>query len=96
MEEPRFIRKNIIAPNRATLEQLGSLCEKRTNPGPRGGRPGVAFYLNEQQAILACMYSRTEKAREVHVQVVKVFAAWRSVHPSSWATIWLKPFALRW
>lgn len=68
MAEPRSIRKDIIAPNRAELEGFGSLRETPTNPGPLGGRPGKAFYLNEEQALLVAMFSRTERAKEVRVK----------------------------
>lgn len=61
--EPRFIRKDIIAANRAELESFGGLRETPTNPGPLGGRPGKAFYLNEEQALLVAMFSRPERRR---------------------------------
>lgn len=35
------------------------------------------FYLNEAQAILVAMFSRTPKAAEVRAQVIAVFLAWR-------------------
>lgn len=77
MAETRFIRKNVIEPNRAELEGFGGLCETHTNPGARGGRPGKAYYLNEEQALLVAMFSRTEKAKEVRATLVRVFAAYR-------------------
>ena len=35
------------------------------------------FYLNEGQALLVCMFARTEKAADVRQQVIEVFLAWR-------------------
>lgn len=37
MVEPRFIRANVITPNRAELEAFGSLIAVNSNPGPNGG-----------------------------------------------------------
>lgn len=80
MAEPRFIRANIIEPNRQELEAYGSLIAKNLNPGKRGGRPGREFYLNEEQALLVCLLSRTEKAKAVRAGVIKVFTAYRKGH----------------
>ncbi|SFG63278.1 hypothetical protein [Methylobacterium gossipiicola] len=77
MAKPAMIRSNIIEPNRATLEQFGSLPAVKANPGPKGGRPTTAFYLNEEQALYVTMHCRTERANAVKVEVVKVFTAWR-------------------
>ena len=71
------IRSNVIWPNREELEGFGSLRSANVNPGPLGGRPGKAFYLNEEQALLVAMFSRTERAKEVRAALVRVFAAWR-------------------
>jgi len=48
----------------AELQGLGYLGETTPNSGKRG-RPAKVFYLNEQQALLICMFSRTEKAAAV-------------------------------
>lgn len=76
MAEPRFIRANVIQPNRAEIEGSGILIERKSNSGKRG-RPSTAFYLNEEQALLVAMFSRTEKAKEVRATLVRVFAAYR-------------------
>ncbi|WP_162629976.1 Bro-N domain-containing protein [Azospirillum ramasamyi] len=65
MAVPANIRKDIIWPNRAELESFGVLGSRPITPGPHGGRPGTAYYLNEEQALLVAMFSRTEKAKEV-------------------------------
>lgn len=76
MLTPRNIRKEIILPNRAELESFGNLGETTPNSGKRG-RPGKAYYLNEEQALLVAMFSRTDKAKEVRAILVRVFAAYR-------------------
>jgi prophage antirepressor-like protein len=76
MERPTNIRSDVILPNRAELEGFGILQALTANTGKRG-RPGKAFYLNEEQALLVAMFSRTEKAKEVRATLVRVFAAYR-------------------
>ncbi|WP_145684828.1 hypothetical protein [Azospirillum brasilense] len=71
---PRKIRTDIIEANRAELEGFGPLWSERLQTG---GRPATAFYLNEEQALLVAMFSRTERAKEVRAALVRVFAAWR-------------------
>lgn len=43
------------------------------------GRVQIAneYWLNEPQALLVCMFARTERAAEVRRQVIGVFMAWR-------------------
>ncbi|CAO3445717.1 hypothetical protein [Azospirillum largimobile] len=74
MLNPRKIRTDIIAANRAELEGFGPLWSERLQTG---GRPSTAYYLNEEQALLVAMFSRTEKAKEVRATLVRVFAAYR-------------------
>ena len=77
MPTPRNIRKDLIEPNREELSAFGSLGETPTNPGTKGGRPGRVFYLNEEQATLVVMFSRTPKAAEARREIIAVFTAWR-------------------
>ena len=42
-----------------------------------GGRPGEEFWLNETQALLVAMFSRTAKAAEVRFQILQVYVAYR-------------------
>lgn len=79
MKMPRFIRKDLIIPNRAELELYGDLLETPSNSGKRG-RPGTVFYLNEEQALLICLFSRTAKAEEVRKIVIDVFMGFRHGH----------------
>lgn len=76
MARPRDIRANVIEPNRAELECYGELCVRRTQTG----RPASTFYLNEEQALLVCLLSRTEKAKAVRAEVIEVFTAYRKGH----------------
>lgn len=77
MDRARNIRVNVIEPNRAELEGFGSLLARKANPGPSGGRPSTAYYLNEEQALLVCLLSRTERAKAVRAEVIRVFTAYR-------------------
>ncbi|WGD31688.1 phage antirepressor KilAC domain-containing protein [Ancylobacter sp. WKF20] len=79
MARPRDIRKDLIAPHRAELETFGVLravSAKSADPLGRG-RPSIAYYLNEEQALLVCLLSRTERAKQVRAEVIRVFTAWR-------------------
>ncbi|MEW6256841.1 MAG: hypothetical protein AB1592_12875 [Pseudomonadota bacterium] len=45
---------------------------------PRGrGRPGREYWLNEPQALLICMFARTENAAAVRQMLIQVFLEWR-------------------
>ena len=76
MLHPLNIRA-VIAANRLELEMHGSFHLARENPGPLGGRPGRAYYLNEGQALVLCALSRTAKAAEVRKALIDVFVAYR-------------------
>ncbi|WP_324132347.1 hypothetical protein [Bosea sp. (in: a-proteobacteria)] len=67
----------VIEANREELEVFGGLLAAQANPGTAGGRPGTAYHLNEEQALLICMLSRTERAKQVRAEVIRVFTAWR-------------------
>lgn len=76
MTDPHSIRRMIDA-NRAELESYGPVSDRQSETSPKGGRPGTEFWLNEPQALLICMFSRTAKAAEVRRLLVEVFLAWR-------------------
>ena len=75
-DRPRVIRQ-LIERNRDELEGYGGLQWCAANPGPLGGRPGRAYYLNEEQALLICMLSRTPRAKAIRAEVIRVYQAWR-------------------
>ncbi|SFG63193.1 hypothetical protein [Methylobacterium gossipiicola] len=64
MTDPHQIR-DLIKGHLDELEAFGEVSVRRTETGPKGGRPGTAFYLNRQQALLVCILSKTEKAKAV-------------------------------
>lgn len=74
MADPRKVRQNVIEPNRAELESYGPLLMRRITSG---GRPANTVYLNEEQALLICLLSRTERAKAVRAEVIRVFTAYR-------------------
>ncbi|ALL14296.1 hypothetical protein [Caulobacter henricii] len=63
--------------NPTNLSASDGLPQADAKPSSRGGRPVVEYYLNEAQALLVCMFARTEKAAAVRKQVIEVFLAWR-------------------
>jgi prophage antirepressor-like protein len=72
--------RELIRRNMDELEVYGRVSPHggaKPPKGSQGGRPEEGFYLNEPQALLICMFSRTEKAAEVRRQVIGVFMAWR-------------------
>ena len=77
-ERPRKIRELIErhASELATLGQVvsrGALLSR-----PQGGVVEVQeCYLNEEQALLICMASETEVARQIRAMLIKVFVAYR-------------------
>ena len=60
MVNERDIRTTIKA-NTGELASFGTLSAQPTKS--TGGRPGTAYHLNEEQALLICMLSRTERAK---------------------------------
>lgn len=45
--------------------------------GQSRGQRFTAYHLNEEQALLICMFSRTENAAQVRAMLIKVFQAYR-------------------
>jgi hypothetical protein len=61
MSRPTNIRGELVARYRGELETYGGLHQFNANAG-KVGRPSAGYYLNEQQALLICMFSRTKDA----------------------------------
>ncbi len=87
MPRPRDIRARVIA-NFDEISMYGGVCEQSSQTAKagsagqveaksKGGRPSVAYYLNEPQALLLCMWARTPTAAAVRKQLIEVFMAWR-------------------
>lgn len=75
---PRDLRQLI----NANLQELTDHGLARRVAAPiQSGKGRVQFvdeyWLNEAQALLVCMFARTEKAAAVRKQVIDVFLAWR-------------------
>lgn len=77
MLTPANIRTDLIEPNRAELEGFGILQAMAANSTGQRGRPSKAFYLNEEQATLVVMFSRTLRAAEARREIIAVFQAYR-------------------
>lgn len=66
----------IIRKHEAELADYGEiLCRSGKVSGP--GRPAITYFLNEAQATLLCMFSRTDRAAAARKLIVEVFTAWR-------------------
>ncbi len=69
--------RTLVARNIAELKAYGEVSATVAETLPQGGRPSTEYHLNEAQALLICMFARTERAAEVRKQVIEVFMAWR-------------------
>jgi hypothetical protein len=72
-ERPLDIRE-LIRRNDLELRSFGSFPFRTEKSG---GRPGVAFFLNEEQSLLVAILSRAPRAKEVRAMLIRVFTAWR-------------------
>ena len=76
MALPRTIRTK-IKENFSELSMHGVVCSETQQTTAKGGRPGTAYYLNEPQALLLCMFANTPKAAEIRKSVIDVFMEYR-------------------
>ncbi|MGY6251658.1 hypothetical protein ACXIUS_29730 [Bosea thiooxidans] len=66
-----------IKENFLEISMHGPICTETVQiPGARG-RPGTAYYLNEPQALLLCMFANTPKAAQIRKSVIDVFMEYR-------------------
>ncbi|WP_051013530.1 hypothetical protein [Pararhodospirillum photometricum] len=72
-ERPRVIRE-LIERNREELEGYGALAVRH---GKSRGQEFEEYRLNEAQALLVCMFSKTPSAAAIRREVIEVFMAWR-------------------
>lgn len=75
-DRPRDVRK-LVERNIQEIQLYGVCATVAQTTGPKGGRPGKAYYLNEPQALLICMFSNTAKAAEVRKMLIDVFMEYR-------------------
>ena len=71
---PRTIRQ-LIERNRSELERYGAVIAARYSD--HQNRQFIEYWLSETQAILVCLFSRTERGAEVREAVITVFTSWR-------------------
>lgn len=78
MAQPLNIRQ-VVEANRAELERYGLVHALREPITSGKGRvhEATAYYLNEPQALLLCMFSRTERAADVRQEVIELYMAVR-------------------
>lgn len=70
--DPHSIRR-LVRRYRPELAVFGEVFSKRKKPTSVGGRPGEAYFLNEEQAIFITAKSDTPRAAEITVEMVRVF-----------------------
>ena len=75
--ERNYAIRQLIDRNRDELKAYGPLP---TRHGQSRGQQFTAYYLNEEQALLICMLSRTPTAKAIRREVIKVYQAWRKGH----------------
>jgi hypothetical protein len=71
---PRTIRQ-LIERTRGELERYGAVIA--ADYSDYQNRQFIEYWLNEPQALLVCLFSRTERAAEVREAVITAFTAWR-------------------
>lgn len=76
MAQPRNLRTK-IKENSDELSLYGKVCTVSVQTSAAGGRPGTAYYLNEPQALLICMFANTAKAAQVRKMLIDVFMEYR-------------------
>ncbi len=77
-DRPRKIR-DLVERNLEELKAYGSTPHRGAmiTIGKGGQREVQEYWLNEEQALLICMFARTDRAAEVRREVITVFTAWR-------------------
>lgn len=74
-ERPRDVRK-LIERNLEELERYGRCATVAQRP-EGGGPEATEYWLNEHQAVLICVLSKTLRAADVRQEVIEVFMAFR-------------------
>ncbi|QQX91342.1 phage antirepressor KilAC domain-containing protein [Gluconobacter sphaericus] len=73
---PAMIRK-LIGRHSESLSQMGVVSTVEITSGAKGGRPGTAHYLNEEQALFITAKSETAAATKITIEIVTQFAAFK-------------------
>lgn len=71
--------QRLIQRNEEELGDYGGVFRQTVGKprSPKGGRPEVTYFLNEEQALLVCMFARSPRAREARREIITVYQAWR-------------------
>ncbi|WP_156332368.1 hypothetical protein [Rhodopseudomonas sp. AAP120] len=77
LADPHKIR-NLIKRNTQELTRYGEVSAMVAETSPAGGRPSLAYWLNEPQSMLICMFSEGAKAADVREEIIRVFMDWRA------------------
>jgi hypothetical protein len=77
--KPNNIRK-LIRSHHKELSKRGEVYSKSEKTSKQGGRPATEYFLTEWQAVLICMFARTENAEDAREQIGDVYMAWRQGH----------------
>lgn len=72
---PIDIRK-IVRRHEDNLLKFGVLATVAKTPGPKGGAPSKAYYLNKKQAIFITAKSETAQATEITIEIIERFDAY--------------------
>ena len=75
-DRPVTIRK-LIATHADELARYGVVSSLEITTGPKGGRPGTEYHLNEGQALCIAALSRAPHADDVRFALITTYAAYR-------------------
>lgn len=67
----------LIERSRTELSRYGEVSSTVEETGPRGGRPGILYYLNEAQAILVTIKSDAPRSPDAREEIIRVFLEYR-------------------
>lgn len=70
--------RRLIARNLHELAMHGEVFRHRNENSGERGRPGTAYWLNESQALVLCVLSRTPVAARVRTALIATFQAFRA------------------
>lgn len=79
LSRARDIRQ-LIERNKEELEGFGPVCGTAPQTSPKGGRPSIEYWLNEEQALLVSTLSNAPNAPAVRAMLIRTFVAWRKGH----------------
>lgn len=81
LSDPHKIR-NLIKRNADELTRYGEVSAMVAETSTAGGRPSLAYWLNEPQSVLVCMFSDGPRAADARQEIISVFMDWRARQPA--------------